>query len=70
MPASQAPSDTTGFDKATTRRLGVAQDLSLLLEHGGRRSAFSKPGRRALHRCAEPELARLRHRIAGAAGKA
>jgi len=67
---AQMPFDAAGFDKANTERLGVAQDLSLLLEHCGRRSAFSKPDRHALRRYAQPELARLRHRIADAAGKA
>lgn len=67
--AAQVPFEHLAFDKATTERLGVAQDLSLLLEHCGRRSLFSKPDRRALRRYADPALARLRQRIAAAAGK-
>ena len=65
---AQVPFDAAAFDKHTTERLGVAQDLSLLLEHCGRRSVFSKPDRRALRRYAGPALAHLRHRIAHAAG--
>ena len=55
-----------GFDKHTTERLGVAQDLALLIEHCGRNSPFSKPHRAALHAFAAPELARLRRKIAAA----
>lgn len=65
---AQVPFDAAAFDKPTTERLGVAQDLSLLLEHCRRASVFSKPDRRALRRYAEPALAQLRHRIAQAAG--
>lgn len=57
------------IDKRTAELLGAAQDLSLLLEHCGRRSVFSPPDRRALRRFAKPELARLRRRIARAAGR-
>ena len=64
---AKVPLDHAAFDKPTTERLGIAQDLSLLLEHCGRRSVFSKPDRHALRRYAEPELARLRHHIAHAA---
>ncbi|MHB8912248.1 MAG: CHAD domain-containing protein [Lysobacter sp.] len=65
---AEVPLAHAAFDKPTTERLGVAQDLSLLLEHCGRRSVFDKPDRLALRRYAEPELAALRHRIAHAAG--
>lgn len=51
------------FDKRTTERLGEAQDLSLLLDHCGKGSPFSKEHRRALRAYAEPALARLRKRI-------
>lgn len=64
---AEVPLDHAAFDKPTTERLGIAQDLSLLLEHCGRRSVFSKPDRHVLRRYAEPELARLRHHIAHAA---
>lgn len=65
---AQVPLDAASLDKPTTQRLGVAQDLSLLLEHCGRGSVFGKPDRRALRHYAEPELARLRRRIAHATG--
>ena len=61
------PFDKPAFDKRTTELLGTAQDLSLLLEHCGRRSVFGKPDRNALRRFAAPELARLRQRITRAA---
>lgn len=61
------PIDDAAFDKRTTERLGIAQDLNLLLDHCGRRSLFSKPDRRALRQHAAPELARLRRRIRRAA---
>ncbi len=64
---AEVPLDHAAFDKPTTEWLGTAQDLSLLLEHCGRRSLFSKPDRHALRRYAEPELAQLRQRIAHAA---
>ncbi len=51
------------FDKRTTERLGEAQDLTLLLDHCGKGSPFSKDHRRALRAYAEPALARLRKRI-------
>ena len=51
------------FDKRTTERLGEAQDLSLLLDHCGKGSPFSKERRRALRSYAEPALVRLRKRI-------
>ncbi|QSX74151.1 CHAD domain-containing protein [Lysobacter arenosi] len=51
------------FDKRTTERLGEAQDLTLLLDHCGKGSPFSKEHRRALRAYAEPALARLRKRI-------
>lgn len=59
--------DKSASDKRTTQLLGTAQNLSLLLEHCGRRSVFSKPDRNALRRFAAPELARLRQRITRAA---
>ncbi|HJW47557.1 MAG TPA: CHAD domain-containing protein [Lysobacter sp.] len=55
-----------GFDKRTTERLGAAQDLTLLIDHCGRDSPFSKPHRAALQAFAKPELARLRRKIAAA----
>lgn len=58
--------DDDGFDKRTTERLGAAQDLTLLIEHCGRDSPFSKAHRAALHAFAKPELARLRRKIAAA----
>lgn len=64
---TEVPLDPAAFDKPTTVHLGIAQDLSLLLGHCGRRSVFGKPDRLALRRYAEPELAQLRHRIADAA---
>ncbi|MGO4221397.1 CHAD domain-containing protein [Lysobacter sp. TAF61] len=51
------------FDKRTTERLGEAQDLTLLLDHCGKGSPFSKTERQALRAYAEPALARLRKRI-------
>lgn len=54
------------FDKRTTERLGEAQDLTLLLDHCGRGSPFSKDERQALRKYAEPALERLRRRIATA----
>jgi CHAD domain-containing protein len=60
--------DTVGkghdFDKRTTERLGLAQDLVLLIAGCGDDSPFSKDDRVALRAFAEPELARLRRRIA------
>ena len=64
---AELPREHAAFDKHTTERLGVAQDLNLLLEHCGRRSPFSKPDRRALRQHAAPDLARLRRRIRHAA---
>ncbi|HEY5852043.1 MAG TPA: CHAD domain-containing protein [Lysobacter sp.] len=54
------------FDKRTTERLGEAQDLTLLLDHCGKDSPFSKADRQALRAYAEPALARLRKRISTA----
>ncbi|HEY5805285.1 MAG TPA: CHAD domain-containing protein [Lysobacter sp.] len=54
------------FDKRTTERLGEAQDLTLLLDHCGKDSPFSKADRQALRTYAEPALARLRKRISTA----
>lgn len=51
------------FDKRTTERLGEAQDLTLLLDHCGKGSPFSKEHRRDLRAYAEPALVRLRKRI-------
>ena len=52
---------------ASAALLGTAQDLSLLLQHCGRRSVFSKPDRHALRRFAAPALVRLRQRLTRAA---
>ena len=54
------------FDKRLAEQLGVAQDLRLLIEHCGRRSALRKPDRTALRRYAEAALEKQRRRIADA----
>ena len=59
--------DKSASAKRTTELLGTAQDLSLLLQHCGRRSVFSKPDRHALRRFAAPALVRLRQRLTRAA---
>lgn len=56
---AQAPA----FDKDTAVLLGVAQDLSLLLDHCGRGGGFGKAERTALAAFAKSELATLRVRI-------
>ncbi|WP_460759974.1 CHAD domain-containing protein [Lysobacter fragariae] len=61
------PGKQPGFDKHVTEQLGLAQDLTLLLDHCGRRSCFARNDRAALRAFAEPELARLRQQIAAAA---
>lgn len=53
----------TGFDKSLAEQLGAMQDLSLLMEHCGRGSIFSKPDRVRLRRYARRKLARQRERI-------
>ncbi|HEV8694276.1 MAG TPA: CHAD domain-containing protein [Lysobacter sp.] len=52
------------FDKRTTERLGLAQDLALLIARCGRDSPFSKVDRTALRAFAKPKLARLRRKLA------
>ncbi|MCL1635078.1 CHAD domain-containing protein [Luteimonas sp. SX5] len=52
------------FDKCLAEQLGVAQDLRLLIEHCGRRSALRKRDRIALRHYAEQALAKQRKRIA------
>jgi CHAD domain-containing protein len=63
--ATHQPS--SAFDKRTTENLGLAQDLSLLLDHCRGDAPFSPPQCEALRAYAEPALARLRKRIAESA---
>ena len=60
-----AQADT--FDKRTAERLGNAQDLSLLIDHCGPDSPFSKRECEQLLRYARPALQRLRRRLEVAA---
>lgn len=52
------------FDKSLAEQLGVMQDLTLLLEHCGPGSPFSKPDAAGLRRFARTALARQRKRVA------
>lgn len=52
------------FDKSLAEQLGVMQDLSLLLEHCGPDSAFSREDAAALGRFAQTALSRQRKRVA------
>lgn len=54
------------LDKRIAERLGVAQDLALLLDHCGRRSPFAAADRAALRRYGRAEQARARKRIVAA----
>jgi hypothetical protein len=55
---------TTMFDKSLTEQLGVMQDLTLLLEHCGADSPFSKEDAATLHEFAKGSLSRQRRRVA------
>jgi len=52
------------FDKCLAEQLGVAQDLRLLIEYCGHRSALHKRDRAALRQYAEAALGKQRKRIA------
>jgi hypothetical protein len=52
------------FDKSLAEQLGVMQDLTLLLEHCGSGSPFSKQDAEALRRFAQTALSRQRKRVA------
>lgn len=54
------------LDKRIAERLGVAQDLALLLDHCGRGSPFAPADRKALRRYGQDQQARARQRIAAA----
>lgn len=54
------------LDKRIAERLGVAQDLALLLDHCGRRSPFAAADRTALRRYGRAEQAHARKRIVAA----
>lgn len=54
------------LDKRIAERLGVAQDLALLLDHCGRRSPFAAADRAALRRYGRARQAHARKRIVAA----
>ncbi|WP_056306765.1 MULTISPECIES: CHAD domain-containing protein [unclassified Lysobacter] len=58
------------LDKHTAERLGLAQDLALLLDHCGRRSPFAAADRAALRRYGRAQQARARKRIVAALAEA
>ncbi len=65
--ADIALAQADAFDKRTAERLGNAQDLSLLIDHCGQDSLFSKRECEQLLRYARPALQRLRRRLEVAA---
>lgn len=54
------------LDRRIAERLGVAQDLALLLDHCGRDSPFAPDDRKALRRYGRDQQARARRRIEAA----
>jgi hypothetical protein len=58
---------TTMFDKSLTEQLGVMQDLTLLLEHCGANSPFSKEDAATLRDFAKRALSRQRRRVVSVA---
>ncbi|AWV05941.1 CHAD domain-containing protein [Marilutibacter maris] len=62
-PRGQSAGSAAGVDKDTAVLLGVAQDLSLLLDHCDRGGGFGKADRTALAAFAQAELAKLRERL-------
>lgn len=67
LAAGIALAQADAFDKRTAERLGNAQDLSLLIDHCGPDSPFSKRECEQLLRYARPALQRLRRRLEVAA---
>ena len=51
------------FDQSLTEQLGVMQDLTLLLEHCGADSPFSRDDAATLHEFARRALSRQRRRV-------